>query len=303
MFSLDDKLSDLPAVKRRELERVARILFDEFGEAQKGKLSPKRKHGQILKLILFGSYARGGWVEDRKSGYLSDYDLLVIVSSETFTDVDEFWRKAEDRIAQELTVTGNIRTPVNFIVHAYHDVNDQLSQGRPFFLDIARDGIVLYEVEGFPLASPRPLSTEDIRAEAKRHFDQWFSSAAYNQKLADYAVGDGQFNHAAFNLHQATERLYHCVLLVLTLYSPKLHRLEKLRSQAEGIDARLIEAWPRDTKFARRGFTRLDRAYVDARYSAHYEITTEELNWLIERIKVLQAIVKDVCEEKLRVDD
>ena len=80
-------LDHLPAAKRRELERVARVLFDEFEDAVKTKLSDKRKGGRILKLILFGSYARGDWVEDRASGYISDYDLLVIVNSETFTDL------------------------------------------------------------------------------------------------------------------------------------------------------------------------------------------------------------------------
>lgn len=49
----------------------------------------------------------------------------------------------------------------------------------------------------------------------------------------------------------------------------------------------------------RRSFTRLDRAYVDARYSAHYEITTEELDWLVKRIIILQNLVKQVCEARL----
>lgn len=48
-------LDHLPAAKRRELERVARVLFDEFEDAVKTKLSDKRKGGRILKLILFGS--------------------------------------------------------------------------------------------------------------------------------------------------------------------------------------------------------------------------------------------------------
>ncbi len=34
-------LDHLPGVKRRELERVARILFDEFEDAVKTKLSDK----------------------------------------------------------------------------------------------------------------------------------------------------------------------------------------------------------------------------------------------------------------------
>jgi hypothetical protein len=87
--------------------------------------------------------------------------------------------------------------------------------------------------------------------------------------------------------------------LVITLYSPKSHWLSVLRNHAERIEPRLIEAWPRDTKFTRRSFTRLDRAYVDARYSSHYEITPEELAWLAERIKASQGLVRAACQARL----
>ena len=86
-MTLPERLAHLPDRKRRELERAAQILFGEFDESLKTKLSEKGRRGRILKLILFGSYARGDWVEDRASGYISDYDLLVIVNSETFTDL------------------------------------------------------------------------------------------------------------------------------------------------------------------------------------------------------------------------
>lgn len=294
-----DQLTHLPDNKRRELERVARILFDEFEDAQKSKLSDKDKKGRILKLILFGSYARGDWVEDRKSGYSSDYDLLVIVNTERFADQHESWEKAGERFVRELTVTRHLATPVNFIVHSIMDVNDQLTHGRPFFIDIARDGLVLYEVPGHALASPKKLTADEMRVEAKRHFDHWFPLARHALKLAQDSITDNVSRDAAFMLHQATERLYHCVLLVLTLYSPKSHRLSNLRSHAERTDPRLIEAWPRDTKFARRCFTRADRAYVDARYSAEYVITGEELAWLVERVKVLIEIVAGICAEQL----
>lgn len=298
-MTLSDRLDHLPERKRRELQDAARILFEEFEAAQKGKLSDKRKGGRILKLILFGSHARGDWVDDHTTGYHSDYDLLVVVDNECFTDPHDFWERAEERLLRELTVTGRLRTQVSFIVHSIHDLNDQLAYGRPFFVDIARDGIVLYEVEGFPLASPKPLSEEERRAEAERHFEQWLPLARHALKLACDSITDQVPRDAAFLLHQATERLYHCFLLVLTLYSPKLHRLNRLRPLAEGVDTRLIAAWPRDTRFARRCFARLDRAYVDARYSPHYEITGEELAWLVERIGVLRETVAAICAEKL----
>lgn len=296
---LADHLTHLPERKRRELERVAQILFEEFEDALKTKLSDKSKRGRILKLILFGSYARGDWVEDRKSGYLSDYDLLVVVNEERFAEQHEAWEKAAERFVQGLTITHEFATPVNFIVHSYQDVNSQLAQGRPFFVDIARDGIMLYEAPGFPLASSKTLTLEEARNQARQHFERWFPSAIYCLKQAEYAIKDNQLNHAAFDLHQASERLYHCVLLVLAFYSPKSHRLVFLRSQAERLAPKLIDVWPRDTKFAKRSFARLDRAYVDARYSPAYEITEEELTWLVERVTMLQEAVATLCAERL----
>ena len=105
----------------------------------------------------------------------------------------------------------------------------------------------------------------------------------------------------AFLLHQATEALYHCLLLTTTLYSPKLHRIKVLRSKAEDIDTRLIAAWPRDTRIVRRRFELLSRAYVEARYSSQYKITTEELEWLTERVKILQQLVEQICREGLEI--
>src|SRR3546814_2040500 len=64
----------------------------------------------------------------------------------------------------------------------------------------------------------------------------------------------------SFMLHQAVERAYNAVLLVLTLYAPKSHRLGILRSLAENLDPRLIEAWPRDTRAAHRHFAQLQRS-------------------------------------------
>jgi len=138
-----ERLAHLPDRKRRELLRAVQILFEEFEDAQRTKLSERSRRGRILKLVLFGSYARGDWVEDRDSGYLSDYDLLVVVNDARLADPYEAWEKAEERLLQELSLSGRLATLVNVGVHTYQDVNDQLAQGRPFFVDIARDGIVL----------------------------------------------------------------------------------------------------------------------------------------------------------------
>ena len=292
-------LEHLPPTKRRELERVVEILFAEFKDATVLGTQAHKRLGRILKVILYGSRARGEGVDDPIGGYVSDIDLLVVVNHERLTDMVEYWAKAEDALMREQTISHRLSAPVSLIVHSLADVNGQLQRGRPFFMDIVRDGIVLYEAPGHAFVQPEPLAPAEALKEAQEFFEDWLPSAETFFLNAMDNVARARPKEAAFLLHQTTERLYHCVLLVLTLYSPKSHKLNFLRSQAEQLDARLAEAWPRGTKFEQRCFELLRRAYVDARYSPHYKISAEELTWLGERVAALLALVKAVCEERL----
>lgn len=296
-------LDHLPSSKQRELAHIVRVLFDEFAEATARATQGWKKAGRILKVVLYGSHARGDWVDDPVGGYKSDYDILVVVNDERLTDVADYWSTADDRLMRDVTINQALSAPVNFIVHSLSDVNEQLSRGRPFFVDIVRDGIALYEAEGFAFAQPRNLPPEEARAEAQKYFDEWFPSAAGFARNAGYAINDRDGKLAAFLLHQAAERLYHCTLLTLTLYSPKSHKLNFLRSHCEDLAPELIQAWPRDDKFARRCFELLRQAYVNARYSPQYEITAEELDWLGTHVAQLQSLVQRVCEQHLRQQD
>jgi len=292
-------LDYLPDAKRRELERVVEILFSEFEAAIAGGKAEFKKQGQILKVILFGSYARGDWVDDPVGGYVSDYDLLVVVNDEKLTDVLEFWAGADEHLLREYQTTHRLTAPANFIVHSLADLNKRLKRGQYFFLDILRDGAALYDAPGYPLERPKKLKPAEALKEAQAYFDEWFPSAEAFARGAQFYIGEDRPKEAAFSFHQATERLYHCVLLVLTLYSPKSHKLNFLRSQCEQLIPEMAKAWPRATRFERRCFELLRRAYVDARYSPHYKINREELAWLGGRIEVLQGLVKQACDARL----
>jgi uncharacterized protein len=166
-------------------------------------------------------------------------------------------------------------------------------------MDIVREGIVLHEEPGHPFAEPRPLSSEEAVRETRDYYEEWFESAGGFLDTARYTAGRGRLKESAFQLHQATERFYHCLILVRTLYSPRTHSLNRLRKLAEELEPRLVEVWPRDSKFERRSYELLRAAYVKARYSRHYRISAEELEWLGGRIDRLQALVRALCEERI----
>ena len=296
---MTNDLDHLPEAKRRELAFVVDVIRKGFAFAIARRTMPKLRGGRLLKIILFGSYARGDWVEDPVGRYFSDYDLLVVVDREELTDVPEFWAKTEEQLLQELASGRNLRTPVSLIYHSLDDVNEKLRLGRYFFMDLVREGVVLFEEPGHPFAKAKPLTAAEALRESRDYFEEWFESACdFFESAADAGVRRKN-KLAAFLLHQAAERFYHCLFLVRTLYSPKTHNLNQLRQLAEAMEPRLKEVWPRATKFERRCYELLRDAYVKARYSRHYRISDEQLGWLSSRVELLQKLVRELCEARL----
>jgi predicted nucleotidyltransferase/HEPN domain-containing protein len=292
-------LDHLPEAKRRELAHVVQVIREGFAEAISRRTMERFRNGKILKIILFGSYARGDWVEDPVGRYFSDFDLLVVASNEDLTDVPEFWAKTEDRLLAELSKGNELRTPVSLIYHSLDDVNEKLRLGRFFFIDILREGIVLFDEPDHPFAEPLPLSAREALDESRDYFGRWMESAA--EFFDDFRsnLDKGRTNKAAFELHQATERLYQCLFLVRTLYTPKTHNLNRLRALAEDMEPTLKQVWPNSTRDEKRAYARLREAYIKARYSREYRITNEQLEWLGSRVEMLKMLVERACLARL----
>jgi predicted nucleotidyltransferase/HEPN domain-containing protein len=294
-------IDHLPPVQQAELDRAKHLLMAEFAEAISRATQPWKRNGKILKIILFGSYSRDDWVDEPENGYQSDFDLLVIVSHEDLTDIADYWYVAEDKIQRDAAIA----RPVNIIVHTLDEVNQALKRGEYFWVDIARDGIAIYELPGSTLTPPMPLTPADAFGMAQAYFDDWRRKIDSAIKLAEFALSEGERKDAAFLLHQAAERAYICALLVRTLYFPRSHNIKFLRSLSEDKEPRLIGAWSRETRIDRRRFELLKRAYVEARYSTSYEISTEDLAAIAGSVRTLRDIVATVSLEwleKLRAD-
>lgn len=88
-------LDHLPPRKQAELRQVVETVRAAFEEATATRRADRLKHGKILKISLYGSYARGDWVHDPVGRYFSDFDLLIVVDHEDLTD-REFWHEAEN---------------------------------------------------------------------------------------------------------------------------------------------------------------------------------------------------------------
>jgi HEPN domain-containing protein len=130
--------------------------------------------------------------------------------------------------------------------------------------------------------------------------DYWFQSANEFWRGAGYFAGRGLGPHDAFLLHQAAERYFHAVLLVFTGYKPKSHDLEALSNQTAPFHAAMQGALPRTEENDKHHFGLLKRAYIDARYSKSYRVTSDELEVMRTHVLDLAERVRAACSDKLR---
>jgi HEPN domain-containing protein len=190
-------------------------------------------------------------------------------------------------------------TPVHPIFHGIDSVNAALSEGKYFFDDIKREGVLLFNTSRYELAEKRELSPLEVQKMAQADFDQWFTSANNFYELFQVALERGFLKEAAFQLHQATERYYGTIQLVFTGNKPKTHDLEILGGMAKACDMEFGKVFPKGDLQERMRFTLLKKAYVDARYKAEYKISKEDLDWLAGRVQTLRDLTERICKEKI----
>jgi len=102
-----DSLAHLPKNKRNELAHIVERI--------------RKRVDSIQMIILFGSYARGNWVDDTCTKghityeYISDFDILAIVETNKIANSTNLWRRLDKSINAM-----HLLTPVTIIAH---DIN------------------------------------------------------------------------------------------------------------------------------------------------------------------------------------
>jgi len=280
-------LAHLPKRKHYELALVGDIILDKFPDVQM--------------IILFGSYARGTWVEEIYTKghityeYKSDFDILVITESKK--EANNF--SDQHRIESHIENNEKIETPVSIIYHNIDLVNARLREGQYFFSDIKKEGILLYDSKKFKLERRRKLDPAERKRIAEEDFKYWFKMAREFYITYELVLEKRFYKRAAFQLHQAVEHSYTAVLLVFRGYKPKIHNIKTLGRHAGSCDPQFLTIFPKATPEQKKRFKLLQKAYIDARYKPSYRITRTELEYLAKRVKLLQRLTKQICKAKI----
>jgi HEPN domain-containing protein/predicted nucleotidyltransferase len=279
-------INHLPEPKQQDLGKITQIIRDQ-------------NPGTAM-IMLFGSYARGDYKvaedlqPDRKSGHISDYDILVVTEQPQTVADTALW----DRISKACDQAG-LSAYARIIVHDIQELNIKLAGGQYFFTDIRKEGCVLFDAGRVELAEQRALTAEEQKRIAQDNFDHWFERASSFMRQYEHAMGDGDLKTAAFDLHQAAEACYKTVLLVHTNYNPNEHRLDFLGDMVVDENESFAEALPRKEKKDRERFLLLDFAYIGARYDPRYRISREDLELLAGHVQRLMERTEKTCKKKI----
>jgi predicted nucleotidyltransferase/HEPN domain-containing protein len=242
-------------------------------------------------IILYGSHARGDWVEDDRGRRYSDFDIMVLVDTPAKAKNINLWSGLRDRLDRRAH-----RNQIQVIVHDIGDVNQQLEHGWYFFVDVEKEGVMLYDSGRHTLAQPKPKTPAERRVFAQQCFHEYMAVADrfYTHAMTD--IVNNWNKTAAFLLHQATEHYYKCVILVVTAYWPKEHNIKHLGKVCRGIDESFRDIFPVKPAADKRRLELLKDAYVKARYSLKWTISREDLEVLAQRSAVLRQRTAAVCQ-------
>lgn len=257
----------------------------------------------VAMVWLFGSYARGDAINDRRvdpetgmvSEYYSDVDVLVIVGGKYTMQKEKWWSRLDKSIKDHPGITSSI----HLIRESLGRVGEALQHSEYFYLDVVREGVVLYGKEkGLP--EPKEFSIEKRRAFAVEYLERFCQRADASKISLEVHYQLGDFASAMFFIHQMSERLFYAYLLVFTHYKPRSHKLTDFRERVATINREITTIFPLRDKKEQERFQFLNDAYVDSRYKNVYNVDPEVMDYLIERLAEFQPWV---MRESLKMID
>ncbi len=280
-------LEHLPKHKRDELERAVSVICEMCDD--------------IEMIILYGSHARGNYREekdlpfDRKSGAVSDYDILVVCRHNS-TAVHHLLWNSISKFCNGL----DPNAPFRIIVHDIKYIKKRLKEIHFFFSDIVKEGCLLYDSGRYKLNVGKELTPAQQVKVAKEHFEHWFEKANDFYEHFEFGFQKRKYKTSAFLLHQAAESAYKALLLVFTNYIPRNHFLVAADDQVHEVLPEMKEIFPRETESDKELFELFDYAYIGARYDKDFEISKKDLEYLSGRVKLLLELTEKLCKEKIK---
>ena len=235
----------------------------------------------------------GRWVfSNKKSRKNSSIDTNDILNLLVILD-------AKDTQSNESNLISRIENSLlrikksSVLVHSIDFVNEGLSWGQDFFIDIMERGKIIYQSDIFLITTYFKINPQSKIQRVKDVFNNFHNKGSQFLHLANITYLSKDLHVSIFLIHQATELLMKSILVTHTRYDPKTHNLSQLVRYCRHITPQIDKIFftkGKNQQQAISDFRSLQDSYILARYELGYQINKKLVRTLLTKAKKLERL-------------
>ncbi|MDM1293805.1 HEPN domain-containing protein [Sphingobacterium sp. N143] len=184
-------------------------------------------------------------------------------------------------------------TKSTVLIHNLDFVNEGLSWGQDFFIDIIEKGITIFKTNNFLLSTYFRISPKLRLQHIEKVYKNFHLKASVFLDLANVAYSKKNIHISIFMIHQSTELLMRSILVTHTRFDPMTHNLSKLAAYCRHITPQINNIFfskgENDIE-EMKDFRALQESYIFARYKLDYHIDKKLVKRLFRKVKKLERL-------------
>ena len=214
--------------------------------------------------------------------YTSHYYVLALVNKSDEQTHSCIQDKIENNLKHFI--------PVTAIALWIEQFNNWLSEGHPFACTVVQRAVVLHDND-LPLPPPQETDAAAWESSRKQYYTKGLTMITEFLAGAEMYRIRKQHAMAAFMLHQSAEHGLRTLMKITTGLRTNTHNLDRLLRYCSMAVHGLPEILGTEQQRGKQLFSKLQHAYVDARYK-EYSISHEELLQLEEQVRRFIVLYK-----------
>lgn len=186
---------------------------------------------------------------------------------------------------------------LTYSLHKSPDIKQALLNGHPFYMRICTKENLLFtnEKNDFPIAEAKKI--EATKDTAQTLYKQGIEKVQSFVEGAEFYYNKENFALTAFMIHQAVELTYKTLAQALFKRDKHSHHIKTHINTVTAFIPELSITFPLDNEAERDLLKSLDNAYLAVRYKNNFQIDSEVLDILFERVNQLQKLAKEIFED------
>ncbi len=221
------------------------------------------------------------------------FDLLVVIPSTSATSFSQY--------EQVIAMANMENASVDVSLHKSEVIQQQLNEGHFYYNMVCNKENLLYSNELPAFSCPSAATLQAMATNAEKQFLQAHTKAESFLEAASESYGKREPEMATFMLQQAVELNIRGLITALGGNCPKTHCFGELKKPLRRYAPELHWLLSINKAEENRLLRILERAYLEARYSADFSISDNDFTLLTDGAELLHEKTEAIFKNKTGV--